>query len=680
MGLDTVVAERGSSSLQGVRCHVAQPPSRCRDAAYAHHAVAVHDAFVCCALQAQAADRAAPSEAETKQAITDYVAMLKAVYSDLILEPHVVTAEAMSCYSDPARSEEAAHLRQFRLLQRRFILYQQAATPLSSQPANSFALQLPDQLQVEQASGEATSFSFSLQDTDWKAGCVSKKGLKGKAGVVSSLEASQAGRRPGRLYFTDGTIPAYNGIPEDAPGTYCLVNNAANSMLPAEWRSDRADNLFYFMKVESTGTASFTLFAPIGGGCNLTAFHQETKKRRSWNCGAGDFIVQPLATAENVRKMERVHAAVTGQHVRHGQLLPLEMYLEEGIPLVLALRDKPGAEMVELPEQSMHAFLSWGTANSCPPALKVSCNDWCVRDEMSSAYLLEKLVPPLAQLGVEEGFPADDAHTWTESAYFTREPFCVGRQRGSHWPAGLKPWAEELQAEPDGAAVGASLQEQRSWQVEVILAEAALAALYPALLDLCERAQPEQEVLKDESAEAAGREDVNFTREYLLRTVQDVARVLMRKVPPAFAAVTPGSPPQSAGHQPPTEIAAAAAGQAFKPFQLPAAPRADAAGKAARDDACVYWAYMVATGQERAGIGEAAEAKSHAELLKRPATLRSHWLLALQLEWEAAQACRAGKADLQLLAQCRSRRCALENLSDNCCCQLLCRYHTNWSC
>ena len=30
----------------------------------------------------------------------------------------------------------------------------------------------------------------------------------------------------------------------------------------------------------------------------------------------------------------RVHAAVAGRHTRHGQLLPLEVYLEEGVPLV----------------------------------------------------------------------------------------------------------------------------------------------------------------------------------------------------------------------------------------------------------------------------------------------------------------------------------------------------------
>ena len=61
---------------------------------------------------------------------------------------------------------------------------------------------------------------------------------------------------------------------------------------------------------------------------------------------------------------------MTGHHRRHGQLLPLEAYLEEGIPLVLALREGP-PEMVELPEQSMHAFITWANITSPHPAIKV---------------------------------------------------------------------------------------------------------------------------------------------------------------------------------------------------------------------------------------------------------------------------------------------------------------------
>ena len=63
-----------------------------------------------------------------------------------------------------------------------------------------------------------------------------------------------------------------------------------------------------------------------------------------------------------------------GAHKRHGCLLPLEMYLEEGIPLVCYIRDKPYAEMVELPEQSCHCFMSFSSASESSPSLKVfSC-------------------------------------------------------------------------------------------------------------------------------------------------------------------------------------------------------------------------------------------------------------------------------------------------------------------
>lgn len=71
------------------------------------------------------------------------------------------------------------------------------------------------------------------------------------------------------------------------------------------------------------------------------------------------------------REVERVHAAVVGEHVRHGCLLPLEMYLEEGIPLVCYVRQQPFAELVETSEQSCHAFLSFSNAAAPTPALKV---------------------------------------------------------------------------------------------------------------------------------------------------------------------------------------------------------------------------------------------------------------------------------------------------------------------
>ena len=72
------------------------------------------------------------------------------------------------------------------------------------------------------------------------------------------------------------------------------------------------------------------------------------------------------------RKLERVHAAVLGAHERHACLLPLEKYLEEGIPLVCHVRDQGHAQMVELPKQSCHAFMSFSNAAASPPCIKVS--------------------------------------------------------------------------------------------------------------------------------------------------------------------------------------------------------------------------------------------------------------------------------------------------------------------
>lgn len=72
--------------------------------------------------------------------------------------------------------------------------------------------------------------------------------------------------------------------------------------------------------MESSGIASFTFFMPLGCGANMTAFHYETKRFRSLNCGCGDLIFQPLATEENLKKFERVHAALFGRFSRSCQV------------------------------------------------------------------------------------------------------------------------------------------------------------------------------------------------------------------------------------------------------------------------------------------------------------------------------------------------------------------------
>lgn len=97
------------------------------------------------------------------------------------------------------------------------------------------------------------------------------------------------------------TVPASQACCLPCPGLSCAFNDATNAVLPPPLRSSRGDSLLRFMRVESTGVASFTLFAPLGPGTGLTSFHQETKQRRSFNMGTGDFIIQPLAVASHVR-------------------------------------------------------------------------------------------------------------------------------------------------------------------------------------------------------------------------------------------------------------------------------------------------------------------------------------------------------------------------------------------
>lgn len=70
---------------------------------------------------------------------------------------------------------------------------------------------------------------------------------------------------------------------------------------------------------------------------------------------------------------------------------------------------------------------------------QVSCNDWCLVKELSSAYLLEKLVTPLHELELGYDFPADGADTWVSSCYLTREP--RQKKNESDW---VRPWQDDF--------------------------------------------------------------------------------------------------------------------------------------------------------------------------------------------------------------------------------------------
>lgn len=59
-----------------------------------------------------------------------------------------------------------------------------------------------------------------LQDGNWEDGMVSKEGIPDQAVPADEIAAAEAGARPGRLYFTDGTKPNYDeaGKPQFLPG------------------------------------------------------------------------------------------------------------------------------------------------------------------------------------------------------------------------------------------------------------------------------------------------------------------------------------------------------------------------------------------------------------------------------------------------------------------------------
>ncbi|EFN57548.1 hypothetical protein CHLNCDRAFT_143179 [Chlorella variabilis] len=572
--------------------------------------------------------------------------------------------------------------------------------------------------------------SCALNDTEWQDGQLKRCSVKQHVNVLKQIESCQQGKRQGRLYVTDGSMPDYleqQHYPVDAPGMPCGVDSRANAMLPHAVRSSRATNLFHTLKSESTGTKTFTLFGPAGGGTNLTAFHFETKRRRSYNCGTGDFIIQPPATLADMRKMMRVHAAVAGRHTRHGQLLPLECYLEEGVPLVLHLRDYPFATLCELCEQSMHAFVSFNTVASTPPSLKVSCNDFDLVWELDSCYWMEKVAALYSELGLfpEEALPPDGADTWVMSSYLLRRPHTLAEKRAG-WE---RPWlceAEGAQGVGQGAGAGELEDSEMHWSTDIIAArcveklldvlagelrqlaswagevpDAGLALLAlrrarPVLLDMHRRAASEA----DGSRRRRGLQfeprwpvECHFSREYM----ED----LLGQVDSALARFPPAQPAEPAG-QP--RAAAPAAGQTPGANRRRRAPPAAVAAAEARQgvgagsgssgvEACLltgeaHAAYAAGSQEQRQLLVQQADAMLAAASAGGPASsvvpalagqeahvVRSHWLLRVQLEWEAAA---AQPLDLALLATRRQQRSEAEALLDGCCRQLEQRHRADW--
>ena len=84
--------------------------------------------------------------------------------------------------------------------------------------------------------------------------------------------------------------------------------------------------------------------------------------------------------------------------------------------------------------------------------LQVSCNDWHVESELSSAYLLEKLLANGREAGVEAEVGVGDADpdTWVETPYALRQPCSLHEETGEPMcKLGLdgtwqRPWADEM--------------------------------------------------------------------------------------------------------------------------------------------------------------------------------------------------------------------------------------------
>ena len=69
----------------------------------------------------------------------------------------------------------------------------------------------------------------------------------------------------------------------------------------------------------------------------------------------------------------------------------------------------------------------------------MSCNDWCLRRELVSAYLLERLVGASERAGVGTGHPEDEADCWTESSYFPFHPSRLSQITPDYTPAWMQP-------------------------------------------------------------------------------------------------------------------------------------------------------------------------------------------------------------------------------------------------
>lgn len=115
-------------------------------------------------------------------------------------------------------------------------------------------------------------------------------------------------------------------------------------------------------------------------------------------------------------------------------------------------------------------------------ACQVSCNDWCLRRELASAYLLERLVDACERAHVGHGHPDDQADMWTESSYFPVLPSRLGDKQPSY----IAPWMSPLDVCPFCRILGGRSMHASPWQpcTHGLLCSAAAVQL-PACFWVC---------------------------------------------------------------------------------------------------------------------------------------------------------------------------------------------------
>jgi hypothetical protein len=534
------------------------------------------------------------SEGECEWACRAYVAALRRAYPGLILEPYVMSAAALT--SDDAAAEDddggggddddergaRAALAALRAGNRRFAVFVpdgpgavDGGGPLDAALRSEWQRMQDDDddddddVMDEDAAADAAAplARPRAEGVAWSAGVVTRAPLA----LADALRGGGGGARRRSCVWAAAA---------DAGAA------AIDAALPSALRSCRAGGARAFLGGGNAGaTSAWRVVAPLGDGSRVRGFAATAAPAaRTLHVGAGDLLIAPLATAAAGARLDAIHAAILGACARvrisqralrvvrslrltrsriappsacagarigaGGALLPLEMYLEEGLPLVLHARERGGAVVAELPLLCRVAGLTWRAAKSAPPAASgaaAAAHVACLRTELLPAYLLHKI----ALLEKEEAAAAAHSGGGGRASHADGDAFsspaaaaflacvapcgaralaaapCTAAARGA-WPRAMRPWAAQLGIAAAAADV-ASADVAPHASVAVVLvrtveklcdtlaaaaaaggargaldavsapppplrpaaAAAALRALRPALLDLVQLAPPE---------------------------------------------------------------------------------------------------------------------------------------------------------------------------------------------